>query len=516
MAHGQVDLADTLFSAAAQRRDANEQVFLDWCNAHAARGDGAAAERVIRQGISRHPLSRELLLAYAALQRRFDRRDDAAAILGHLLKGSPNDPDALATAALVEFERGRDSLPLYDRAMAASPASRQICLGAAAALHAEGRIDEAIDLLSARVATNCDWIEGLRALARFRWERGDGEAFAEESRRAAVRDGGNAQSWAAYLGLLASSLKFERVVEELPVARKQIGDGPLLAMFEAQALSECDRNAEAETVFRALEPIADASFVPMRMRSLLRTGRAAEAARLGEQFRNSPHAAFIWPLLGLAWRIADDRQWEWLERFDSFTTATDIGLSKDELTEVASFVRSLHRDGKHPYDQSLRSGSQTLGNLFDRTDPPLIKLRDAIRETVRAFVDGLPPVEPEHPFLRRDRGPFYFAGSWSVRLKGEGFHVAHVHPMGWISSALYLSLPEFEPTATAVGSAAGHAGWLGLGGAPPELKLGLEPVRWIEPKPGRLALFPSIMWHETAPFRAGERLTVAFDVAPFR
>jgi len=40
----------------------------------------------------------------------------------------------------------------------------------------------------------------------------------------------------------------------------------------------------------------------------------------------------------------------------------------------------------------------------------------------------------------------------------------------------------------------------------------LPPIRTIEPKPGRLVLFPSTMWHGTRPFDAGERLTVAFDV----
>ena len=35
--------------------------------------------------------------------------------------------------------------------------------------------------------------------------------------------------------------------------------------------------------------------------------------------------------------------------------------------------------------------------------------------------------------------------------------------------------------------------------------------------PGRLALFPSTMWHGTVPFADGERLTIAFDVArPWR
>jgi hypothetical protein len=34
----------------------------------------------------------------------------------------------------------------------------------------------------------------------------------------------------------------------------------------------------------------------------------------------------------------------------------------------------------------------------------------------------------------------------------------------------------------------------------------------VEPRPGRLALFPSTMWHATMPFDDGERLVLAFDV----
>jgi hypothetical protein len=93
-----------------------------------------------------------------------------------------------------------------------------------------------------------------------------------------------------------------------------------------------------------------------------------------------------------------------------------------------------------------------------------------------------------------------------VRLTGEGFHVNHVHPAGWISSAFYVALPE-----ASMGGVT-HSGWLSLGEAT-ELGLDLPPVRMVEPKPGRLVLFPSTMWHGTRSFAAGERLTVAFDVA---
>jgi hypothetical protein len=58
------------------------------------------------------------------------------------------------------------------------------------------------------------------------------------------------------------------------------------------------------------------------------------------------------------------------------------------------------------------------------------------------------------------------------------------------------------------------AGCLTLGDSTsPTLDVGLPPFRTVEPRPGRLVLFPSYMWHGTRPFGKGERVTVAFDVA---
>ena len=56
------------------------------------------------------------------------------------------------------------------------------------------------------------------------------------------------------------------------------------------------------------------------------------------------------------------------------------------------------------------------------------------------------------------------------------------------------------------------AGWLSLGESR-DLVPELSPLRLVEPRPGRLVLFPSTMWHGTRPFPSGERLTVAFDIA---
>jgi hypothetical protein len=119
-------------------------------------------------------------------------------------------------------------------------------------------------------------------------------------------------------------------------------------------------------------------------------------------------------------------------------------------------------------------------------------------------VAALPPRDAAHPLLHYRDDALRFGGSWSVRLSGGGFHIAHVHPQGVLSSACYIALPDTAGPE--------RPGWLELGAPPVELGLDLPPVATIEPKPARLVLFPSYLYHGTRPFPAGERLTVAFDI----
>jgi hypothetical protein len=172
-------------------------------------------------------------------------------------------------------------------------------------------------------------------------------------------------------------------------------------------------------------------------------------------------------------------------------------------------LRALHIARGEYVDQSVRGGTQTDGPLLSRIDPTIRRLRAAIIEAVKGYVRQLPAPDETHPLLsqRRDRRT-RFAGSWSVRLRPGGRHVNHVHPQGWISSALYIALPPKEP-----GEAA-DAGWFTVGEPQEQLGIALEPWRKIEPRPGCLVLFPSWMWHGTVPFTRGDRLTVAFDVRP--
>jgi hypothetical protein len=173
---------------------------------------------------------------------------------------------------------------------------------------------------------------------------------------------------------------------------------------------------------------------------------------------------------------------------------------------LAKSLRARHTTTHQPLHQSVRGGTQTEGNLFSLLDPEVRALRRAIAEVVEEHVARLPPPRPRHPLLLEKRGPIRFSGSWSVRLTGGGHHTNHTHPAGWLSSAFYVALPK-----PAEGDSA-DSGHLVLG-EHKDSGIDLPPLRVIEPRPGRLVLFPSTMWHGTRPFGTGERLTVAFDVA---
>jgi hypothetical protein len=125
---------------------------------------------------------------------------------------------------------------------------------------------------------------------------------------------------------------------------------------------------------------------------------------------------------------------------------------------------------------------------------------------IREYIGALDRTS-SHPVDRRARAGYAISGSWSVQLQPGGFHIDHVHPRGWLSSAYYVSLPD-------VSDRESRGGWLKFG-EPGTRIAGLGPEHFVQPEEGMLVLFPSYLWHGTVAFTAGaRRLTAAFDVIP--
>ena len=496
-------------SGASGAADADAAIDL----AEAALDSGTEADALPRvvAAAGRHPDNASLWQWTALLHRALDQHEQALAAFQKAARLAPADPLIAHSVARTALEAGLPALPLYERAFRLAPNNGELLLGRAAARCATGDFDTAIAELDAILAANPLWLQGHELAAQLRWMSGRRAAFTETIERALARLPREAGLWQTLLTSLIHADRFEDARAAAERARRAIGDHVVVLANEAAALSELRRDAEADALFARLAGHPDISIAVRHIRHLLRTGRPHEAARRAEPLVAGADANLIWPYLSLAWRILGDERWSWLEGDPCFIRTFDIAAALPPRDELRDMLRELHRVSAQPLDQSLRGGSQTDGNLFQQIDPRIRQLRAAIAEAVAAYVGGLPPRDESHPLLRhrRDR-PVRFSGAWSVRLTDAGFHASHNHPAGWISSALYVALPP--PTA----GAAEDAGWIRFGVPQAELGLDLDPIRTVKPEPGTLVLFPSTMWHGTVPFPSGERITVAFDVAPPR
>ena len=148
-----------------------------------------------------------------------------------------------------------------------------------------------------------------------------------------------------------------------------------------------------------------------------------------------------------------------------------------------------------------------MQSLVQCKDPAIRAFFTAIDAPIRRYLSDLG--SGSDPLRARNRGAYHINGCWSVWLKPGGFHVDHVHPQGWISSACYVATPA------SVEDSERKEGWIRFGQPAVQPPGGLPAEHFVQPKPGRLVLFPAWMWHGTVPFAADERrLTVAFDVLP--
>jgi len=240
-------------------------------------------------------------------------------------------------------------------------------------------------------------------------------------------------------------------------------------------------------------------------------GRFADAQTvLQAALQQSPNNQFLLALVATLLRETG-QNYTHLYDYKSFVRVYDLS-PPEGYSDIESFNADLARqlEGLHvyqyaPINQTLRSGTQTELDLSLMDDPVLNGFFEAIKTPIKNYLETL-GYDVAHPLRRRNTNAYRISGAWSVRLTEKGHHVNHVHPMGWLSSAYYVSVPQNITDKS-------REGWIKFG--EPDLDLGHQAEHFVQPKPGRLVLFPSYMWHGTIPFQGQEtRLTLPFDVVP--
>lgn len=453
---------------------------------------------------ARHPANPALLSALALLQRGMDQRELALPLLQRAVSLAPNDGAIARQFAQVSLEAGVPAAAAFERAIRLLPRQPDLRLGLVSARLHEGQGARALDELAAMLAGNPGWYDGHSQFAQLAVFCGQAERMLTTIDAALARFPEGGELHLRAINLLLDGSRHAEALERCDRALTRFGQVPQLLLPKAAALDALGRTGEAAELFAALGEPADPAHAVWLIRHLLRTGQVAKACHELDRWLDQPGAEAFWPYASLAWRLAGDPRIDWLEAQGSLVKVTDIAIDEAELGALRSALEALHDRSGRFLDQSVRGGTQTNGPLFALIDPAIARLRERLRDAVGQFASTVAE-DPLHPTAGTlPRGRPRFAGSWSVRLHKAGHHAAHHHPEGCISASFYVTVPA---------DLSGDEGHLVLGESPADLGLGLEGRQSIAPRPGRLVLFPSWMWHGTRKFADGQRMTVAFDVA---
>lgn len=461
----------------------------------------------------------------------------------------PLDPKTLAreAAALKAAGRLAEAIERYRQAVGAAPSSAVAEHNLAAALGDAGRWREAEDHLRAAFAkgartphTVLVWARCLESLGRFdeaeaayhrvldldprlhaahrelaqlRWMR---TASAEDA-LAVLREAFASEPNDVPLALvMAQALEHVgRWEEALALLSRLAADhpndpAPATAAAQLHA-SKADPQEAIKLAERAVLLAPDDSVAGLTLATaLLAQGEAERASPLVARWRaQRPNDQYAIAVQATAWRLLDDPRYQSLYDYDRLVDVSSIEAPGGwetldaYLNDLAEGLRSAHTFRSHPFDQSIKHGSQ-ISDVLYQDHPALRAMGEAVDRPIRRYLSSLGL--GEDPVRRRNTGAYEIQGMWSIRMEAGGFHIDHVHPNGWISSACYVEKPNLG---------AGKAGWLKLGEPGIRTAPHLPAERFVEPKRGQLVLFPSYMWHGTVPFsEPGSRMTVAFDLTP--
>jgi tetratricopeptide (TPR) repeat protein len=490
-------------------------------------GDRGAAVAEARSLVD-NDVAAEAWRLLSEFNANLQRWDEALSDLQIALQHNPGSPTLRLRRALLHEQRGdaaaaRAELETLERegAQSAHGHSPELLVHLGRALQYAGETQAAERKIEAALRRWPVDPSLHRLLAELRWQHGAGDEATRAVEQAVESNPHEHRLRLVAADLLRSSGSSTRALQLLERGLELAPESPAYLTSIGVLLDGLDRTGDALRHLRAAVARAPTSVQARRnlVPTLLRAGAAHEALPLATALL----AQFPDDQLLIAWRatalrVLGDASYQELYDYRRLVRTTML-VPPPEYADLAAFndafereLAPLHRSSQRPLSQSLRGGSQTARNL--PADNPVVQaFMSMIDAPTRDYIARLRDADRVHPTDRRKSHAHRIAGSWSVRLEPGGFHINHVHPQGWLSSAYYIGLPVGTKPRV-VDDAHMRDGWLKFG-EPGMAVPGCEPEQFVEPKAGLLVLFPSYFWHGTVPFEdGGRRLTAAFDVLP--
>jgi tetratricopeptide (TPR) repeat protein len=449
------------------------------------------------------------------------RQTDAVSLYSSLASASPDNPVPAQALAIALHAGGRhaEAAQIAHRVLARGFRTATLCLTYARSLMAEGANDRAETALRDCLRLDPRLTEAHNSLAQLVWVRTGDLTQATEALDRALRAFGNDDAlWATKAALLQGAGDARGAYECLAPRVERTQAPPALLVRAGLSALDFDPARALSLAERAIRSLPDnTSARSLLTAAQLGVGDARAALQNCDSLlAQAPDDQYFIALQTTALRLLGDERYARLCDYRSLVLPLTIEPPAPWtdlpgfLADLTACLNRLHDpDGHALLFQSLRHGTETTQDLTRNTDPAIRGLFEAFAEPITRYLEHAG--RGTDVLRRRNHGKWRFNGSWSVRLRNRGFHMSHVHPRGWISSAFYVELPDVMAEART------DEGILNFG-KPGLLTIpALEPEYSVRPTPGMLVLFPSYFWHATVPFQSPQpRLTVAFDAVPER
>ncbi|HEX4267481.1 MAG TPA: tetratricopeptide repeat protein [Steroidobacteraceae bacterium] len=477
----------------------------------------AVAGPLCTQGRVDADLATQHVMALAAL----GRQAEAISIYSSLAGAATDNLAPVQALAIALGAAGRhtDAAQIAHRALARGYRTATLCLTYARSLMAEGANERAETALRDCLRLDPRQTEAHNSLAQLIWLRSGDLTQATEPLDEALRRFGNDDALRATKAAILQGAGDARAAYDClaPLAEHPLAPPQLLVRVGVSAL-DFDAAKALSLAQRALRAMPDSGAArSLLAASLLGVGDAQAALRECEALQpQAPDDQYLIALQATALRLLGDERYAQLYDYRNLVLSLPIE-PPPPWSDLASFLADLETSLNRFHDpnghallfQSLRHGTETTQDLTRSADAAVRGLFQSFAAPIARYLEHIG--NGTDPLRRRNNGRWRFNGSWSVRLRDRGFHMSHVHPRGWISSAFYVKLPDImadDRTDEGVLS----FGKPGILTSPP-----LEAEYTVRPTPGLLVLFPSYFWHGTIPFQSPQsRLTVAFDAVPER
>jgi tetratricopeptide (TPR) repeat protein len=459
-----------------------------------------------------------LLSQHGAALKMLKRYDEALAVYQRAAEAAPGPiADHNVAATLADLGRHAEAEAGERRALAKGLRAPEAHLVLAHALQGQDKLEEAEENYRTAIRLRPD-IEAIKDLTHLVWSRTEAVGAATQMLDAFIAAQPDAAPPLLIIRaqVLAHAGQGEASYEALSAAARRYPGDPSLAIAASQQAARIGRPIEALTHAEQATVLAPGDFRALNtlVEAQLGVGEAEKAAAGAVELRRmQPDDQHALALQATAWRLLGDIRYQAL--YDYGTLVRPYTIDTPEgwpnlaayLADLAEGLRAMHTTRGHPIGQSLRFGSQTNQSLLNAAHPAVKAFTQAIDGPIHRYIEAIGP-GGKHPVRMRNKGGYAVAGIWSVRLRPGGFHIDHVHPEGWLSSACYIELPKAV-------EGEGRQGWIQFGQPGIATDPPLAAEHFVKPEPGMLVLFPSYMWHGTVPFEGNEpRLTVAFDLVP--